>query len=509
MDSNLHPPRLRLTTSWLWLGLLVVSFPLILYLWFQQLALPFFALSADDFSRTLLAWRVTQGQLIPSDVWLPLQFWVEALAYQFYPHWRVVPMLINLLAATGTLVCLLGIGYEIGLRTWALLWQLLLMATLPWFVWLSLSGLSEPLFCFWIALAAHGLLRWLNYGQRWVIWGAALSLLAANATRFDAWGVSVLFSLYLAWRWVRVASPRPHYLLLVAALPWLFPMAWMGYHGLKYGDPFFSTRAVRAYILARQGTKPLLNRLLLQFQDLWQVGTIIIPLGLIGAWGMRKRRTIQLLALLWLGVWLMLMGSALQSATASHNTPRLVVLPTLLLVPCAVWALTQIGALRLGGRWLILLLITALVVVQLNTIPHYPNNFAPEIWAVGRHLIDLRATGQLCPGDPILIEVKFWDYLALQVLTDDPAAVVFDRNSKLLFTPAGTPILDDANNPSLFARPTADLQVELARRQIRFVLAYTDVASTTLQTVAQQSWQAGDYSLFLLAQEADPPPCGK
>ena len=67
--------------------------------WYQL-----FAITADDFARALLGWKVTQGAVIPSDLWPPLQFWLVALGMWLYPHIVWVPLLINLGAATAALL---------------------------------------------------------------------------------------------------------------------------------------------------------------------------------------------------------------------------------------------------------------------------------------------------------------------------------------------------------------------------------------------------------------------
>ena len=45
----------------------------------------FFALTADDVHRTLLALNVLKGDWIPSGVWPPLSFWINALAIKILP----------------------------------------------------------------------------------------------------------------------------------------------------------------------------------------------------------------------------------------------------------------------------------------------------------------------------------------------------------------------------------------------------------------------------------------
>lgn len=125
---------------------IVVAFPVLLLAWRKSLDIPFFAVSGDDLHRVLYSWEVSQGNLLPSDLWPPLQFWIQAVVLRMYPHILTVPTLVNVAASTATLACLLLLGRTLGLNNRGLLFQATITTAMPWYVWLSLSGLGEPLF---------------------------------------------------------------------------------------------------------------------------------------------------------------------------------------------------------------------------------------------------------------------------------------------------------------------------------------------------------------------------
>jgi len=206
---------------------MVLAFPVAVFLWRRSLHTIFFALSADDFGRTFCAWQVTQGNPLPSDLWPPLQFWIEAVALRLYPTLLSVPYLVNLAASTVALLCLALLAREMGLRGTGLALTVILAATMPWFIWLSVSGLAEPLFILFLALAYLGIVRWYKSAGELGLWMAALGLLAAAMLRFESWGHSAVFSLGVMWRWWHIRGRRPHKWLLAALIPWISPAAWL------------------------------------------------------------------------------------------------------------------------------------------------------------------------------------------------------------------------------------------------------------------------------------------
>lgn len=461
----------------------------------------FFAVSADDFHRTLYAWEVTQGNLVPSDLWPPLQFWVEALVLQVYPRLLSVPYLVNLAASTGALTGLILLGRTWGLNQFGALIVITLVATLPWFVWLSLSGLAEPLFFLGITAGYLGVARWRVRQHDGWLWIAAFSLLAAGMLRFDAWGHSVVFTLAVAWCWWRAPRPRPWSWLAAAALPWAFPLIWLTLQYMRFDNPFYFSSVTRDYWLLVHGPLPLAERLVWQPRDLWRIAGIFLPISLIGLWLWRKRPGIVILSLMWLGSFALLMQSTLSHTITQNNPARLVVIHVLLLSPGAAFALQQFSR----RSWLTTALSIALVIgsvaPRFGELPRYPNGLAADVEQVGWHIGGLRTLGALQPGDRLMIEVIFWDYIPLHVITNDPGAVIYDRPPTLVIAEGGQHTLDDASNPSLLALPAAQLRSALREQHVRLVVTHSQRAADNLRPIADESLAIGRFRVFLLPRQ--------
>jgi len=497
-SKYIHSDQQRDRLGALLLAAAVMAVPIAFWLWRRSLDTSFFAVSGDDFQRTFYAWQVTQGWLVPSDLWPPLQFWIEALAMLVYPHTLVVPMLVNLAASTGALAALLLLGRALGIGRAAALLQLVLIATLPWFVWLSLSALAEPLFFCGIVLAYLGVARWRAAGRERWLWLAAIGLLAAGMLRFDGWGHSLVFSLGVGWLCWRAPRPRPWRWLAAAALPWLCPLIWLAYQYVGYGNLFHFSKVTQNYYLVTFGRLPLAQRLLWQPSDLWAVAGMTLPLALIGLWLIRQRPGVVLLTLMWLASFALLIQSTWSHTITQNNPQRLVVIHALLLTPGVALALQALFRRGILGAALALALSLALIAPRISAIPSYPNGLANDSMLVGRHLTSLREQATLQPGDKVMIEVLFWDYVILRILADDPGAVVYDRPPILVLKPGGEHTLDDQKNPSLLALPPEQLRAELKRRGVRVVVAYSKRAIANLVPIAQETFQAQRFHVFVV-----------
>ena len=88
----------------------------------------------------------------------PMLMWLQAAGYRLVGNWRVAFLLPSLLAALGTLWCVVDLGKRLWTRPvglyagWALLFALQ-------FTYQAKKAQIDPLVTFWITLANYGLLR--------------------------------------------------------------------------------------------------------------------------------------------------------------------------------------------------------------------------------------------------------------------------------------------------------------------------------------------------------------
>ncbi len=164
----------------------------------------------------------------------PLFMWMQAAAYTVFGNWRVAFLLPSLLAALGSLWCVVDLGTRLWTRRIGVYAGWALLLTLQ-FTWQSKKAQIDPLVVFWITLANYGLLRHVLRGPDWRMW--ALGWAAAGLGTITK-GVGVIALLMLlpaafaslrGWRGVRLHVRDPKFWLgplafIAACGVWLVPM---------------------------------------------------------------------------------------------------------------------------------------------------------------------------------------------------------------------------------------------------------------------------------------------
>ncbi|MES2858377.1 MAG: glycosyltransferase family 39 protein [Pseudomonadota bacterium] len=164
----------------------------------------------------------------------PLFMWLQAAAYTVFGNWRIAFLLPSLLAALGTLWCVVDLGTRLWTRRVGLYAGWAVLLTLQ-FTWQAKKAQIDPLVVFWITLANYGLLRHVLRGPDWRMW--ALGWAAAGLGTISK-GVGVIALLMLlpaafaslrGWPGVRLHARDPKFWLgplafVAACCVWLVPM---------------------------------------------------------------------------------------------------------------------------------------------------------------------------------------------------------------------------------------------------------------------------------------------
>ena len=213
---------------------------------------------ADEPRFTLVA-----KQMIESGDWLfphrgqelysdkpPLFMWLQAMVYSVVGNWRVAFLLPSLLAALGTLWCVVDLGRRFWTRRVGVYAGYALLLALQ-FTWQAKKAQIDPVVVFWITLANYGLLRHVlqisrNQGPNWPMWmlGWAAAALGTITKGVGAIALLMLIPAGIAslrgWN-VKVHAGTAKFWLgplafVLAACVWLVPMllAAAGNHSPEY-----------------------------------------------------------------------------------------------------------------------------------------------------------------------------------------------------------------------------------------------------------------------------------
>ncbi|HMS65764.1 MAG TPA: glycosyltransferase family 39 protein, partial [Ignavibacteria bacterium] len=177
-----------------------ISFLLFVKLLFQFVILNsgYRWLSADDYCRTVKSFEWLQKPVIDSGVWLTPHFWVNGFAMLFVKDLFTAATIVNIVFSGLTLIYFYSLTRMVfDLKT--AFYSALIFCFFPFQVWLSISGLPESVFFFFIIAGIYYFIRWRFYGERKIyLILSALSFALSNGFRYEGWlfsGVLVLLVL--------------------------------------------------------------------------------------------------------------------------------------------------------------------------------------------------------------------------------------------------------------------------------------------------------------------------
>lgn len=164
----------------------------------------------------------------------PLFMWLQAVGYVVFGNLRIAFLLPSLLAALGTLWCVVDLGTRFWTRRIGIYAGWAVLLTLQ-FTWQAKKAQIDPVVVFWITLANYGLLRHVLRGPDWKMW--ALGWAAAGLGTITK-GVGVIALLMLlpaafaslrGWPGVRLHAREWKFWLgplafIAACGVWLVPM---------------------------------------------------------------------------------------------------------------------------------------------------------------------------------------------------------------------------------------------------------------------------------------------
>ena len=351
----------------------------------------------DAFFRPFHAWYWAQDpQRAPSTLWLPAYTWVYGTAVKLTGETVWTPGLLSAVFFLGTLGRLYR-ALPPSHRTVALLWVGL--TPLSWVV--ASTGLSEAFFGFCLVFAVTELVGYGAEERGGALSWAAVAMLLAACTRYDAWPLLPLFCLF-ALRAARAREAGP-WAAAWALLPLCAPLGWMMLSYARRGDAlWFMTSVANDHFGA---TDPMLflsgpGGLSL---GLAAVGIVVGLRGVRRAPGLRVYTAMVTMTGLFVA-WLF----------ASGNLPSQ--LPERMVYPALLMSAPLVGS--AWARWAAhrqLALVAGLLVASTTYLVALPDAVPPAEGQLARLIDEAYAGGQLAPDRHVLVSGAYPEMTAVLI----------------------------------------------------------------------------------------------
>ncbi|MSP12513.1 MAG: phospholipid carrier-dependent glycosyltransferase [Chloroflexi bacterium] len=403
----------------------------------------FEALTADEFSRTALAASWAQhptGRW--SGVWLPFHIYLLGIALRFWWDLLWVPRIITLILGSISIILMYQFAKELFGKASIALVGAILLALNPVHFWLSGTALAEIPQVTLILAAMLTFVRYLKAENKRYVYASAALLAVATGFRYESWMISIVFSLILAGKAIfqfrngKIDLREVIVLLIAAGIPWIFPMIWIvgNYH--KTGNPLYFLTLVKSYNLTWYGEGTSYGNYIKTLLKLDPFATIGALVGLAICLRRLPRsgpvRWYTCIALVPFLGFIYLQGG---QPDTEANLDRYLALFLFLTYPAVAYLLWGlVTSLKMPGvapGWPLTLVLGVISVWQLHTAFRLPHNTDADGLQVGQRIQDLRREDPNVAQQPVLLERIYWQFLAINIGTNDVSTLLYDRPQEL------------------------------------------------------------------------------
>lgn len=455
----------------------------------------FFWLTGDDASRMAMAYYWSQAPFFNSPgnpLWLPLGIWVHGLALRFVDDPLVTSSIVNSTFSMASIVLIYKITQTLfpGTRFSPPL-AAAIFAFCPLLVWLGLSGLSEPIFHFFMLLGILFMLLADRHKQPRAYLYSAIGFLGASAIRYEAWILVVAFAFFCALDFKQ--STRKLTILMSVAVASMFVPIWLHWQWGAYGDYLYFLR-VFTTTSNELGVSPYLRLL-------WEIAPLDLLLALLGiVMSIRLRNNWRYLV--FIAFFYFFFVVAMRGVVAANYPIRNLTSVFIVLIPYAAYGLHAIAMKLRVYRTVTYVAILAYVVG--GTVQSLDYSLQARDGVVKTAIWSRRIirAGLLDEGLKILVEARrggpnerdvMWDSLFLHAVS--PGRIVYDRLGNWIHKD-GEWVMNEVENPSILDGPPGEVKKRLRFQKIRIVIAYSEPVLWVLEAFMKPVGQWEEYRIY-------------
>jgi 4-amino-4-deoxy-L-arabinose transferase-like glycosyltransferase len=405
----------------------------------------FSALTADEFGRVITAAFWSKNPVMYwHGMWLPFHAYLHGMS--LWVHWELLwmPRFITILFGLISIVVIYFLASSLFESRSVGMMSALLLSLNPAHIWLSGTPLTEMPHAMFVLIAIWTFGMYLKKSQSAYLFSAALALALANGFRFEAWLISMIFTFFLVskiiWQAVnrRIQGDTLRNIFVAMVIPWIFPLAWVIGNYLETKIVFYFAEAIKAYKFQWYGHSDVfsIDQYIKTFLAIDPFLSFLGWIALWACWWFNKKSK----AVLWyvtvtiipLVFYIMMSGG---QSEPPGNLIRYLALFVFLFYPAQAYLLVLVtrlarqkkkpfGTLLRMGLFLFFVLVA---ITQLLATFRFQNDPSAAGLDVGLTIRELRRQIPSISQRPVLIELSYWQYLAIHVGANDISQIVYDR----------------------------------------------------------------------------------
>jgi hypothetical protein len=471
---------------------------LIIKFFFQMLILysGYRWLSADDYCRTVKSYEWLQNPVIDSGVWLTPHFWINGFVMLFVKDLFTAALIVNIVFSSLTVLFF----YKIVLISFDkknAFFSTLIFCLFPFQVWLSLSGLPESIFFFFVIAGIYYFIKWKFQGERKIfLILSAVSFALSNGFRYEGWLFSGTFILLILYDIVieKKISKKIIINFLISLISFTTIVWWLLQNYYDHQNMFFFAEETTK-IFNQFNTAGFMQRLV-------QYPTFIFFIAPITTFFAMKisYETIRLKEITPAKIFLMfnlielavLMLQGILGTGGTNMISRYIVINAIFFIPfCIEQAFEFKKAIAVS-------IIGVILVINIIWSFYYPQPYREDTFAVGGILKELEQKNYIKETGKIYFEEVpgYFDIFAVQALSNNPSKFILGdfpsiKSSEKKKSGRRNQKTDEELN-------IIELKNFLEKQNVKVAVVRSDNYVSKLKKLSYKNEEIGDYKLFYL-----------
>jgi len=458
-------------------------------------------LSADDFCRTVKSFEWMQKPEIHSGVWLSGQFWFNGVAMLFIKNLFVTATLVNIIFSAFTLFYFYNV-IEIGFGKRNAFFSALIFCVFPFQVWLSISGLPESIFFFFVVAGIYYFIKWKSSDDKTIyLLLTAISFALSNLFRYEGWLFSIVFVLFLIYdfRKDKKISKKLIKNFLFSLISLSTILFWLILNYIDYKDVFFFAKETNK-IYEDYNSIKYLQRLIQYPTFLFYIAPLTTLLSVKVAWDFSicviKRRDEYSRFVLYFAMFnilelLLMMLQGMAGTGGTNMISRYIVINALLFVPFAVFQLFKFR------KILSVIFLVTIIMVNFIWCYYFPQSFRADTIETGT-LLKTQIEKSANKDEKIYFEEieGYYDVFAVQTLSNNPSKFVLGNFPSMQTEEKKSK--KKKNQLSVEELNILDIKSFFEKNKISIAVVKSDSYVEKLRKMNLKNEEIGEYKIFYL-----------
>jgi len=456
-------------------------------------------LSADDYCRTVKSYEWLQNPNLYSGVWLSGHFWINGIVMFFIKDLFLAVLFVNITFSALSLVYFYNI-IDLTFDKKVAFFSALIFSLFQFQVWLSISGLPEPIFFFFVIGGIYYFLVWKKTDKISSLLLSSIFFALGNLFRYEGWIFSGVFVFLVILKHRRNFIDFDRHLvrdILISAISFLTIIFWIVLNYIDYKDPFFFAKET-SRIYEEYNTVKFLQRLIQYPIFILYIAPITTILSLKVVWHTiknfiskeKKFDTIVNYFLLFNVLELILLIIQGTLGTGGTNIiSRYIVINSLLFIPFAVYQIFQFR------KWVAVSVLFVVSLINLIWCYYYPHAFRDDTYETGKLLRSYVTKNDLGANEKIYFqEVEgFYDIFAVQTLSNKPSVFLFQGFPSKIVKKTKGGVKTEIEETNVL-----DIRNFLQKNKIAVIVVKSDNYAEKLKKMNFKGEEIGDYKIFYI-----------